>query len=115
MGVSHASVDVEPGDTLQFTNDSAKFPRFEVVFLGSSPDIPGLTFPGTTEIDVPVKIEGEFEYLIRHHPKSGKTVHTGVFSFGLAPAAVNKGLNRAGERFTHPLRSCKQRRRLACH
>jgi plastocyanin len=73
-------VDVEPGDTLQFTNDSTKFPSFEVVFLGSSPNGSDLIFEGTTEIDVPVTVEGEFEYVIRHLPKRGKTLHTGVFS-----------------------------------
>jgi plastocyanin len=77
--MSVSPVDVEPMDTLQFTNNSSQFTSFDVVFLGSSPNGSDLTFTGTTEIDVPVTKEGEFEYLIRHHRKNGKCVHTGVF------------------------------------
>jgi plastocyanin len=80
MGATPASVDVEPDDTLQFTNDPATFPTFEVVFLDSSPNGSKLTFEGTSEIDILVTVEGEFDYFIRHHPKKGKTVRTGVFS-----------------------------------
>jgi plastocyanin len=80
MGVTPASVDVEPKDTLEFTNNSAKFPRFEVVFQGSSPNGSGLTFPGTTTIDIPVTKAGTFDYLIRHFPKSGPSVVTGTFT-----------------------------------
>jgi plastocyanin len=80
MGVTPASVDVEPGDTLQFSNNSALYPKFEVVFQGSSPNDLGLTFPGTTEINVPVTKDGEFTYIIRHHSKKGHCVDTGAFS-----------------------------------
>lgn len=69
-------VKIKPGDTLQFTNDSAKFPRFEVVFEGSSPNDSGLTLSGTTEINVCVEKDGDFEYFIRHHPKSGPPLET---------------------------------------
>ncbi len=80
MGVTPASVDVEPGDTLQFTNNSAIFPRFEVVFQGSSPNGLGPTFTGTTKIEILVTEDGTFDYLIRHLPKSGPSVDTGTFS-----------------------------------
>lgn len=80
MGVTPASVDVEPGDTLQFTNNSAIFPKFEVVFLGISPNNSGLVFTGTTKIDIPVTRDGTFEYLIKHLPRSGPSVETGTFA-----------------------------------
>lgn len=80
MAVTPASVDVEPGDTLQFTNNSALYPKFEVVFQGSSPNNSGLTFTGTNEVNVPVTKDGEFTYIIRHHPKKGPCVDTKSFS-----------------------------------
>jgi plastocyanin len=80
MGVTPASVEVEPGDTLQFTNNTAIYPKFEVVFQDSSPNNLGLTFTGTTEINVPVTKDGDFTYIIRHHPKKGHSVDTGTFS-----------------------------------
>jgi plastocyanin len=80
MGVTPASVDVEPGDTLQFSNNTAIYPKFDVVFQGSSPNTLGLTFTGTNEINVPVTEDGEFKYIIRHHPKKGHSVDTGAFS-----------------------------------
>jgi plastocyanin len=80
MGATPASIDIEPDDTLQFTNDPTTFPSFEVVFLDSSPNGSQLKFEGTSEIDVLVTLDGKFDYIIRHHPKKGKPVHTGVFS-----------------------------------
>ncbi len=81
MGVTPASIDIEPGDTLVFTNSSsAKFPRFEVVFQGLSPNGSGLTFTGTTQIEILVTEDGTFNYFIRHVPTSGPAVDTGAFS-----------------------------------
>jgi plastocyanin len=80
MGVTPVSVDIEPGDTLQFTNNSAIFPKFEVVFQGSSPNGLGLTFTGTNKIEILVTEDGTFDYLIRHLPKTGPSVDTGTFS-----------------------------------
>jgi plastocyanin len=80
MGVTPVSVDIEPGDTLEFTNNSVKFPSFEVVFQGSSPNGSGLTFAGTNKIEILVTEDGTFDYLIRHLPKSGPAVVVGTFS-----------------------------------
>src|ERR1700677_4779220 len=80
ISVTPASGDVEPGDKLQFTNNSAIFPKFEVVFQGSSPNGWGLTFTGTNKIEILVIEDGTFDYLIRHLPKTGPSVDTGTFS-----------------------------------
>jgi plastocyanin len=80
MGVTPASIDIEPGDTLVFTNSSAKFPRFEVVFQGLSPNGLGLIFPGTTKIEILVTEDGTFNYFIRHLSNSAPAVDTGNFS-----------------------------------
>jgi plastocyanin len=80
MGVTPASVDVEPGDTLQFTNNSAKFPRFEVVFEDSSPNGTSLIFPGTSSVEILVTEDGTFDYFIRHIPDEGPSVKTRNFS-----------------------------------
>jgi plastocyanin len=79
MGVTPASIDVEPGDTLVFTNNSAEFPKFEVEF-DNSPNGSGPTFPGTTEIKIVVTKDGTFNYSILHFRKSGPAVATGAFS-----------------------------------
>jgi hypothetical protein len=80
MGVTPASIDVEPGDTLVFTNSSAKFPRFEVVFQGLSPNGLGLIFTGTTKIEILVTEDGTFDYFIRHIQPSGPALDTGNFA-----------------------------------
>lgn len=85
MGVTPASVEVATGDTLQFTNNSVMFSKFEVVFQGPSPNGKDLKFSGTTEIAVPVTKDGTFNYLIRHFPKSGSSVDTGTFSVRSCP------------------------------
>lgn len=80
MGVTPVSVDIEPGDTLQFTNNSAKYPSFEVVFEGSSPNGSELTFTGTNKIEILVTEDGTFDYFIRHFPERGPGVVIGTFS-----------------------------------
>jgi plastocyanin len=80
MSVTPASVDVEPGDTLEFTNNSAQFPTFEVVFLHSSPNDSGLIFPGIDKIEVLVTKEGKFDYRILHFSPGKPQVDIGTFS-----------------------------------
>ncbi len=80
MGVTPASVDVEPGDTLEFTNNSTIFPNFEVVFEDSSPSGGKLRFPGTTSVEILVTEDGTFDYFIRHVPVEGPAVKTRNFS-----------------------------------
>jgi plastocyanin len=81
MGVTPASVDVVPGDVLQFTNNSAMFSKFEVIFLGTSPNNSGLVFTGTSIIDIPVTKDGTFQYLIKHFSKGGgPSIETGTFA-----------------------------------
>jgi plastocyanin len=79
MGVTPASIDIVPGDTLVFSNNSTIFPKFEVVFL-KSPNGSDLTFTGTTQIKILVTEDGTFNYSIRHLPTSGPAVVTGDFA-----------------------------------
>lgn len=78
--VTPGSVDVEPGDTLHFTNNSTQFPKFEIEFQGLSPAKSGKTlFEGTNKIEVHVENDGIFEYTIKHITQRGHCVCTRDF------------------------------------
>ena len=116
--VTPTPVDVQPGQTVEFTNHSTKFPKFEIVFVGPSAASPGDILDGNQECRQSVwrnmeTLRTTFDTLRRQ----ATTLWTQeLFPFGLAPAAVvNKGLKRADETLTHPLRSCKPGRRLVRH
>ena len=78
-GVTPASIEIATGDTLMFSNNSAIFPEFEVVFL-KSPNGSDLIFTGTTQIKILVTEDGTFTYSIRHLPTTGPAVVSGAFS-----------------------------------
>ena len=82
VNVTPASVDVEPGQTLVFTNHSQKFPTFQIEFEGgNSPASPGDILTGTNKIEIHVAEEGQFEYTILHFPETGAApTSTGAFS-----------------------------------
>ncbi len=80
VNVTPATVEVEPGQTLIFTNHSPKFPTFQIKFDGPSPASPGDELTGTTKVEIHVAIEGEFTYTVLHIPKTGAPVPTGAFS-----------------------------------
>ncbi len=80
VAVTPASVDVQPGQTLEFTNHSEKFPTFEIVFDGPSPASPGDVLTGTNKVTIQVAIPGTFKYSILHIPDGGAPVSTGAFS-----------------------------------
>jgi plastocyanin len=84
--VTPASVAVEPGVTLQFTNDAKEFPKFEIEFDGPSPSSSGeKIFKGTTKIEIHVTEEGEFHYSIKHCTALGHCFRTGDFSVRSCP------------------------------
>ncbi len=78
-GATPAYIEIVPGDTLMFSNNSTIFPEFEVVFL-KSPNGSDLIFTGTTQIKILVTEDGTFTYSIRHLPTKGPAVVTGDFS-----------------------------------
>ncbi len=75
-----ATIGVEPGGTLEWTNHSRSFPTFEIQFIGPSPASPGDILTGTTKVVVHVAEPGTFEYKIRHIPKQGADKVTGTFA-----------------------------------
>ena len=54
MNVDVTPVEVEPGQTLVFTNHSPKFPKFEIEFQGPSPASPGDKLKGTDKVRIHV-------------------------------------------------------------
>jgi hypothetical protein len=70
---------VEPDDTLVFTNDSTKYPKFEIKFVGPSPASPGDKLEGTKEVRIHVATHGDFNYKVRHFTKENKFVEAGPF------------------------------------
>ena len=86
VAVTPASVDVQPGQTLEFTNHSKKFPKFAIVFVGPSPASPGDILTGTTKVTIHVAEAGDFTYNIRHYTETGDaSVDTGAFSIRSCP------------------------------
>ena len=74
-------VEVEPGETLVFTNHSPKYPKFKIEFHGPSPASPGDKLEGEDEVRIHVAKEGKFNYKVRHFTKKVEDgADTGAFS-----------------------------------
>jgi len=73
-------IEVEPGETLVFTNDSTKYPRFEIEFDDPNFASPGGKLEGKDEVRVLVKKAGESKYNTRHFTKQNAPVDAGPFS-----------------------------------
>ena len=84
VNVTPPLIEVEPGQMLVFTNDSTRFPKFQIEFEGGkSPASPGDKLTGTNKVEIHVLTDGEFKYRILHFPKSGcgcPSISTGDFS-----------------------------------
>jgi plastocyanin len=86
VAVTPASVDVQPGQKVEFTNHSKKFPKFAIVFVGPSPASPTDILTGTNKVEINVVEAGDFTYKIRHSTESGDaSVDTGAFSIRSCP------------------------------
>jgi hypothetical protein len=73
-------IEVEPGETLVFTNHSTKYPRFEIVFDDPNFASPGGKVEGNDEVRIVVKKDGKFNYSTRHYTKKNDPVDAGPFS-----------------------------------
>ena len=81
VNVTPPVVEVQPGQTLVFTNNSPKFATFQIEFEGgNSPASPGDILTGTNKVEIHVVKDGDFKYRILHFPKTGAPTTTGAFT-----------------------------------
>jgi hypothetical protein len=74
-------IELEPGGTLEWKNNSTHCPHFEIIFEGSSPAKPGDKLTGTLEQSVSIRMpekKGEFFCKVRFKRKDGTHCKDGL-------------------------------------
>jgi plastocyanin len=85
-GAAPVSVDVEPGGTLEWTNDSHNYPEFEIQFVGPSPVRQSEKLVATNNDPIVIHLpeqEGEYVYHVRHVKHDGTCKLSGPFRFSV--------------------------------
>jgi hypothetical protein len=75
-----SAITVPLNSILRLTNDSVQYPKFQIHFVGPSPDGTKKVFKGEASVDIPVTEEGSFLYLICHIKKDGSHLTSGPFA-----------------------------------
>jgi hypothetical protein len=86
-GASPGSVVVEPNSTVEWVNDSHRYPNFEIAFVGPSPTSTDANLSGSVDAPVDIYVSGGpgmYYYVIEHQDCDGTTQKiSGPFPFSV--------------------------------
>lgn len=85
MHVDVTPVEVQPGQTVVFTNRSPKFSKFQLKFDDPSAVSPVDKLEGTKSVEIRVEKHGTLKYTVRHFPETGGDPVDGTFSIRSCP------------------------------